>query len=55
MVVKLRDKVLHCESEYDRGGGCGKTARPQGGYPRKNAKRNEYHTKVIKGRGRCEN
>ena len=20
--------VLHCESEYDRGAGCGKTARP---------------------------
>lgn len=23
-----RMTVLHCESEYDRGAGCGKTARP---------------------------
>ena len=27
MVVSLKD-VLHCESEYNRGAGCGKTARP---------------------------
>ena len=27
MVVSMQD-VLHCESEYNRGAGCGKTARP---------------------------
>jgi hypothetical protein len=27
MVVNMKD-VLHCESEYNRGAGCGKTARP---------------------------
>ena len=27
MVVRSMD-VLHCESEYNRGAGCGKTARP---------------------------
>jgi hypothetical protein len=27
MVVSMKD-VLHCESEYNRGAGCGKTARP---------------------------
>jgi len=26
--MKIRKSVLHCESEYDRGAGCGKTARP---------------------------
>jgi hypothetical protein len=27
MVVSMKD-VLHCESEYNRGAGCGKIARP---------------------------
>ena len=27
MVVRVME-VLHCESEYNRGAGCGKTARP---------------------------
>ncbi len=28
MVVRKMNGALHCESEYDRGAGCGKTARP---------------------------
>lgn len=28
MVVIIKGIVLHCESEYNRGAGCGKTARP---------------------------
>ena len=28
MVVRLKRDALHCESEYNRGAGCGKTARP---------------------------
>ena len=28
MVVRIKQDVLHCESEYNRGAGCGKTARP---------------------------
>jgi hypothetical protein len=27
-MVVIMETVLHCESEYDRGAGCGKTARP---------------------------
>jgi hypothetical protein len=27
-VVRIKLEVLHCESEYNRGAGCGKTARP---------------------------
>ena len=26
--MDLKMEALHCESEYDRGAGCGKTARP---------------------------
>jgi hypothetical protein len=28
MVVRKMNGALHCESEYNRGAGCGKTARP---------------------------
>ena len=27
-MVVITMEVLHCESEYNRGAGCGKTARP---------------------------
>lgn len=27
--VIIKEAVLHCESEYNRGAGCGKTARPE--------------------------
>jgi len=26
--MDLKMDAMHCESEYDRGAGCGKTARP---------------------------
>ena len=28
MAVNIKGIVLYCESEYNRGAGCGKTARP---------------------------